>query len=344
MRLRLNQLQQHLQKGDFLPLYIVSGDEPLLSQESGDLIRTQLRQAGFTERESYQVGTGFDWGTIIEAANSLSLFGDRKLIEVRFPTAKIDDKGKKALTEYLAHKNTDTVLVLFFPKVDKRFTSTKWFQSIENEGALLQIWPIEGNQLSQWVHQRMMQAGLQPSPDAVALMVERVEGNLLAAAQEIEKLTLLVEPGPIDANTVQNVVSDQARYNLFDLVDEALKGNLSHALKMLNFLKATGTEPTIILWALAKELRTLESIANSVDQGIPAAKAFKDLRVWDNRKPILQAALQKHTCAAFKNAIIEAGRIDHGIKGIQTYDPWTGFRNILLMLSGRDISAFQPTH
>ncbi len=334
VKLKPSQLQQHLNQQSFLPLYIVSGDEPLLVQEACDQIRQAARASGFTERESYQVGPGFDWSMVLEAANSLSLFGDRKIIEVRFATAKVDDKGKKAISEYLKHQNPDTLLCLILPKLDKRFTSTKWFQGVEQESAHLAIWPIDAQQLPQWIQQRMRKAGLQPSEDAIKILVDRVEGNLLAANQEIEKLTLLVEPGPVDAQTVQAAVADQSHYDLFDLVDESLKGNLNHALKMLHYLKSSGSEPPLILWALTRELRTLASVSQKIERGMAASRVFKEQRIWDKRIPLFQKALNRLSSRAIQSALLEAVRIDHGIKGIAPYDPWTGFENILLTLSG----------
>ena len=333
MKQRNNQLQKHFSSQPWQPLYIISGDDPLLTQEACNCVRKAARDQGFTEREVFQVETGFDWSDLLESANSMSLFGDRKLLELRFPKAKIDDKGKKALTTYMENPSPDNLLLMIIPKVDKRFTSTQWFKALETQAGFCQIWPVEEHQLPQWIRERLMTAGYQPSHEAVDLLSERVQGNLLAAAQEIEKLALFIEPGPIDAATIENCVSDQARYNIYDLVDEAVQGNLTQALKMLNFLKSSGTEPTLILWALAKELRTLEAISYQVEQGAPPAKAFRDNRVWDNRKPVLQKALGKLRSNDFQKGILLATQADHSIKGMAKSNPWTLFQDVLMLLA-----------
>ncbi|MCG8672924.1 MAG: DNA polymerase III subunit delta [Pseudomonadales bacterium] len=342
MKLRANQLQSHFNGQQWMPLYIISGDEPLLTQEACDLVRQAARNKGFTEREVFQVETGFDWSDLLESANSMSLFGDRKLMELRFPKAKIDDKGKKALTAYMENPSPDNLLLIIFPKLEKRFTSTQWFKTLETQSALCQIWPIDEKQLPQWIRQRLTQAGYQPTNGAVELLAERVQGNLLAASQEVEKLTLFIEPGPIDEATIESCVSDHARYNIFDLVDQAVQGNLSQALKMLNFLKASGSEPTLVLWALAKELRTLESISYQVENGTPPAKAFRDNRVWDSRKPVLQKALGKLRSQDFQRGLNIASQADYSIKGLSQSNPWNHFEDILLTLAKKPVLGQLP--
>lgn len=336
MKLRTNQVSQHIKKAgqsnSLSPLYIVSGEDPLLMQETCDLLRAGARSAGFSERELYNVEAGFDWNSLLESTNSMSLFGDRKLLEVR--VKKLDEAGKKALNAYLEAPSDDNLMVLSMGKVDRKTLSTKWFQAIESKSALIQVWPIENHQLPQWIQQRMECKGLHPSPDATQLLTERVEGNLLAAAQEIDKLTLLIEPGPVNANTIQAAVANQSRYTQFELVDQAIQGNYVQALRILTFLQNSGTEPTAILWALSKDLRALEGISSSLENGQALAKAFRDFRVWDNRKPILQKALNKHNNKLFRATLIEAGNIDHAVKGIIKASPWVGFRNIIMMLSG----------
>ncbi|OUS28507.1 DNA polymerase III subunit delta [Gammaproteobacteria bacterium 45_16_T64] len=338
MKLRSNQINQHLKKASqsnsLLPLYIVSGEDPLLMQESCDLLRMGARAAGFSERELYSVESGFDWNQLLESTNSMSLFGDRKLIEIRLTKPKLDEAGKKALATYLTAPSQDNLIILTMGKLDRKTLNTKWFQAMENSSALIQIWPIENHQLPQWVQQRMESKGLHPSPDASQLLAERVEGNLLAAAQEVEKLALLIEPGPVNISTIRAAVANHSRYTQYELVDHAIKGNDIQALKILNFLENTGVEPIAILWALSKDLRALEGISTAVENGQAQARAFKDFRVWDNRKPLFHNALKKHRSTAFRSMLIEASYIDHSVKGLTNANPWIGFRNIILMLSG----------
>lgn len=338
MKLRANQITQHFKKAaqsnTLLPLYIVSGEDPLLTQEACDLLRQNARSAGFSERELYSVEAGFDWNQLLESTNSMSLFGDRKLLEIRLTKPKLDEAGKKALATYLSHPSDDNLIILSMGKLDRKTLNTKWFQGLENKSALIQIWPIENHQLPQWIQQRMESKGLQPSQDATQLLADRVEGNLLAAAQEVEKLTLLIEPGPVNINTIRAAVADHSRYTQYELVDHAIQGNATQALKILSFLEHSGTEPIAILWALAKDLRALEGIATATENGLAQARAFKDFRVWDNRKPIFQKALQKHKSTSFRLMLTEASYIDHAVKGLANANPWVGFKNIILMLSG----------
>ena len=339
MKLRANQLDKHFSSQPWQPAYLISGDEPLLTQEACDQVRRAARANGFTEREVFQVEAGFDWSDLLESANNMSLFGDRKLLELRFPKAKIDDKGKKAISQYMENPSPDNLLLIIFPRLEKRFTSTQWFKTLETQVGFCQIWPIDEKQLPQWIRQRLMNAGYQPTNEAVELLAERVQGNLLAAAQEVEKLTLFVEPGPLDGATIEACVSDHARYNIFDLVDQAVQGHLSQALKMLNFLRASGTEPTLILWALAKELRTLQAVSHQVENGIAPARAFRDARVWDNRKPLLQKALGKLSSQDFQRGLLIASQADRTIKGLAPGAPWNYFEDILLTLAKRPVPA-----
>jgi DNA polymerase III subunit delta len=335
LKLRPNQIKEHFAKGPLLPVYLLSGDEPLLMQEAADQIRTEARKAGITERELFLVENNFEWNHLLQAGNSMSLFGDRKLLEVRNEKGKFDDAAKKALATYCDNPNPDNILLLILPKIDKKTQSAKWFQQLETVGAFIQVWPVETAQLPQWIHQRMRGVGLEPTREAVQLLAERVEGNLLAAAQEVEKLILLRGEGPLDVRDIEEAVADHARYSLYDMVDEALQGNYSHAIKMLHFLRSSGTEPTVLLWALSKEIRTLAGMAQLIDNGLAPARALQEYKVWENRKPILQGALQRVPGRTFKHCLVEAARIDQAIKGLGQGDPWDGFTNLILWLAGK---------
>lgn len=335
MKLRPNQIREHFAKGQLLPLYLLSGDEPLLMQEAADQIRSEARRTGITERELFLVESGFEWNNLLQAGNSMSLFGDRKLLEVRNEKGKFDDAAKKALATYCNNPNPDNILLLILPKVDKKTQSAKWFQALESTGAFIQVWPVDTAQLPQWIHQRMHGVGLEPTREAVQLLAERVEGNLLAAAQEVEKLILLRGEGPLDVRDIEDTVADHARYNLYDMVDETLQGNYSHAIKMLNYLRASGTEPLAVLWPLAKEIRTLAGVSQLIENGLAPARALQEYKVWENRKAMLQGALQRVPGRTFKHCLVEAARIDQAIKGLGQGDPWDGFTNLILWLAGK---------
>lgn len=340
MKLSPAQLAKHLQ-GSLAPVYVVCGDEHLLCQEACDAIRQATRGQGFSERQVFNVETGFDWGQLIEAGASLSLFAEKRLIELRIPNGKPGDKGAAALLDYLARPAEDTVLLISLPKLDGSTQKTKWAKALIDgkDVQFVQIWPVDAAQLPQWIRQRLAQAGLAADQEAVEMIAARVEGNLLAAAQEMEKLKLLAEGGQINAETVQAAVADSARYDVFGLIDACLHGHASHALHMLEGLRGEGIEPPVILWALARELRLLAGIAQQYAQGLPLEKAFAQARppVWDKRRPLVSKALQRHSAQRWNQLLMDAQRIDAQIKGQAEGNPWTGLADLCLQLAGTRI-------
>ncbi|KRW71024.1 DNA polymerase III subunit delta [Stutzerimonas nitrititolerans] len=340
MKLPPAQLGKHLQ-GSLAPVYVVSGDEHLLCQEACDAIRAACRQQAFSERQVLSVESGFDWGQLLEAGANLSLFAERRLLELRIPSGKPGDKGAAALLHYLARPAEDTVLLISLPKLDGSTQKTKWAKALIDgkDVQFLQVWPVDAAQLPQWIRQRLSQAGLAADQEAVELIAARVEGNLLAAAQEIEKLKLLAEDGRVTADTVQAAVADSARYDVFGLIDAALQGHPEHSLRMLEGLRGEGIEAPVILWALARELRLLANIAQQYAQGVPLERAFSQARppVWDKRRPLVSKALQRHDVAGWQRLLMAAQLIDEQIKGQAEGDPWIGLSNLCLQLSGRRI-------
>ncbi len=338
MKLPPAQLGKHLQ-GPLAPVYVVSGDEHLLCQEASDAIRNACRQQGFAERQVLNVESGFDWGQLIEAGASLSLFAEKRLIELRMPSGKPGDKGAAAIIEYLARPAEDTVLLVSLPKLDGNTQKTKWAKALIDGKAVqfLQIWPVDAQQLPTWIRQRLSQVGLAADQDAVELIAARVEGNLLAAAQEIEKLKLLAEGGQVTVETVHAAVADSARYDVFGLIDAALLGQPEHVLQILTGLRGEGIEAPVILWAVAREVRQLANIAQQYSQGIPLDRAFSQARppVWDKRKPLVGKALQRHDAAGWQRLLADAQHIDEQIKGQAEGDPWIGLSTLCLQLSGR---------
>lgn len=338
MKLNPAQLGKHLQ-GQLAPVYVVSGDEPLLCQEACDAIRTSVRARDFSERQVFNAEANFDWGLLLEAGASLSLFAEKRLIEVRLPSGKPGDKGAAALLEYLSRPPEDTVLLLSLPKLDGSTQKTKWAKALIDgtDTQFIQIWPIEAHNLPQWIRQRLSQAGLAANQEAVDLIAARVEGNLLAAAQEIEKLKLLADGGQVDAATVQAAVADSARFDVFGLIDAALNGEPAHTLRTLEGLRGEGVEPPVILWALARELRLLGGLAQQYSQGVPLEKAFAAARppVWDKRRPLVTRALQRHPASRWNQLLQDAQRIDAQIKGQAPGDPWNSLARLALLLAGQ---------
>jgi len=341
MKLAPAQLNKHLQ-GALAPVYVVSGDDPLLCQEAADAIRSAARQQGFDERQVFSADANFDWGSLLLAGASLSLFAQRRLLELRLPSGKPGDKGAAALMEYCANPAEDTLLLISLPKLDGSAQKTKWGKALV-EGThcqFIQIWPVDAQQLPQWINQRLSQAGLSAQRDAVDLIAARVEGNLLAAAQEIEKLKLLADGNQITVETVQAAVADSARFDVFGLVDAILKGEAAHALRMLEGLRGEGVEPPVILWALARELRLLAGIAQQFSQGVPLDKAFSQARppVWDKRRPLVSKALQRLSAQRWAQLLQDAQRIDAQIKGQAEGSPWTSLARLSLLMAGQRLS------
>lgn len=337
MKLTPGQLDKHLQ-GRLSPVYAVSGDEPLLCQEACDAIRTAARNQGFGERQVFHVEANFDWGQLYEAGASLSLFAEKRLIELRMPSGKPGDKGASALLDYLNRPAEDIVLLLQLPKLDGSSQKTKWAKAlIEGQASqFIQIWPVDAGQLPQWINQRLSQAGLTATAEAVELIGARVEGNLLAAAQEIEKLKLVAADQKITAETVHAAVADSARFDVFGLIDAALAGQAGHALRMLEGLRGEGVEAPVILWGLAREVRQLATLALQHEQGLPLDRAFAQCRppVWEKRRPLLSRALQRHSAASWGQLLRDAQQIDAQIKGQAAGDPWAGLSRLTLKIAG----------
>ena len=332
MRLYPEKLADHLQQ-KLLPVYLVSGDEPLLLQECCDQIRQKARAENCNEREIIEGGvSNFNWQDILHSASNMSLFADRKLIELRLPSGKPGAEGSKALCEYLDIASGDDVLLIVSGKIDKQSTNSKWYKALDKAGVTVQVWPVDAKNLPRWLQQRVRNAGMSIDDDALRLLCERMEGNLLAAVQEVEKLKLLAADSKITMQTVTEAVSDNARYNLFDMADNALKGNASVSLRMLYGLRAEGTEPPVVLWALVREIRTLYEAQLDCDSGQNTQQALSSRRVWQNRMPLMQAALTRHNTHSLSLLLEQAARADGSIKGFADGKPWDNLSRLVITL------------
>lgn len=338
MKLNTNQLAKQLQT-ELSAIYIVAGDEPLLCMEAADAIRAAARAEGYSERQLFNVETNFDWSVLYDEAASMSLFAEKRILEFRLKTGSLSDKGE-ALLSYLQNPPQDTLLLISAPKLDVK---TKWVKTVIDSPLcqLIQVWPIEANQLPQWIRQRLSALGLSITADALELFSLRVEGNLLAAAQEIEKLKLLIgNDSSVDVDHIQAMVVDSARFDIFGLVDIALQGNATHSLRMLQGLRAEGAAETLVLWTLTKELRALMTLAQLAGQGIPLQKAFSQVRppIWSKRQGIFQQAIGRYTANQWGELLIKAQQVDAQIKGQAAGDCWQGLTDILLAMAGKPLS------
>ena len=337
MKLNATQLTRQLHD-DLAPVYVISGDEPLLTGEIADQIRRACRGAGCEEREVFQVERGFDWAQLYDASHALSLFAQKRLIELRIPNGKPGDEGAKALLAWLDDLPQDITLLISLPKLDGSTQRSKWAKALLDhpQTRFVQVWPVETAQLPNWMRDRLAAAGIQAEPDALELLSARVEGNLLAAAQEVEKLKLFCHTGVLNLETVSQVVTDSARFDVFGLADAMLQGQPQQALRILNGLRGEGVEPPVILWSLTRELRSLANMAQDVARGVPIERVFASQRppVWDKRKPLLSQALRRHPEQSWGQWLLQAQQVDEQIKGQRPGSPWDGIGRIVTEAAG----------
>jgi len=338
MRLYPEKLAAALER-QLLPVYLVFGDETLLVQECADAVRAAARRAGCSERVVLDAGDrGFAWRDLLDDAASLSLFGERRLIELRVPSGKPGSEGSQALQAYL-DQPADDILLIVAGKIDKASTNSKWFKAIDAAGATVQLWPVNAGELPRWLGQRAAARGLRIERDALELLAERVEGNLLAAVQELDKLELLGEGATIDADAVAAAVANSARYSLFSMIDVALAGRDADCLRMLHGLRAEGGQPASLTWALVRELELLLDLRIAIEGGRPAGQAMAAARVWKSRQAAVGAALGRHDSASCVGLLDLAFDVDAASKGFGAAKPWETLERLLLALSRNGVSA-----
>lgn len=319
MKIPLSKLEASLTK-PLLPCYLVAGDETLLVQEAMDAIRAAARNQDYGTREVHDVTAGFDWNVLATSAGSLSLFAEKRILEVRIPSGKPGRDGSAAIANLVQIAGDDLVILVETPKLDK--SAPKWVQAIESVGAYVQVWPLTQRELPSWIADRMKKTGLKPDADAVRLLTDRVEGNLLAANQEIEKLALLLGEGTVTGKDIELAVADSSRFNVYKLVDAAVEGQEARALRMLGRLRTEGMEPVIVMWALTRELRALATIAESTGSGANLASAMQKSGVWRSREALVRRCIGRHGKSSFYCLLQIARRADAAAKGQVALDPW----------------------
>jgi len=334
LKINANQLPSHLQK-NLAHCYLVTGDEHLLVSEALDTIREAARLHGFTSRELHVAAQGFDWAQLRDSSANLSLFAEKRIVELRLPTGKPGRSGSQVIVDLVERTDADLMLIVSSAKLDRSGQSSKWVKSIEAKGVHSQVWPIGVRELPGWIAGRMRQAGLQPDRDAVALIADRVEGNLLAAGQEIEKLRLILGEGKVSADDVSTAVANSSRYDVFKLVDAALGGDAKRALRILSGLRAEGVEPVIVIWALTRELRTLARLTDTVARGMDLASGMQKTGVWRNRQTLVRSCVSRHKHGDFHHLLKTASHADQAAKGQSRADPWQLSTDIVLGMSTR---------
>lgn len=334
MQLNANQLDQHLQRG-LKSLYTLHGDEPLLQQEAADAIRQSARAQGFTERTTHVVsGAHFDWSEVQAAAGSLSLFADKQMLEIRIPSGKPGKDGSVAIQQLAesAQGNDSTLLVFLLPRLDKATKTGAWFMALENNGVSIQVEPIDRKALPQWIAQRLHLQGQRvvsgiEGQQALQFFSDRVEGNLLAAHQEIQKLALLHPVGELSLAQIESAVLNVARYDVFKLSEAVLGGHLLRVQRMLDGLQAEGEAEVLVHWALAEDIRALKRVKDAMDSGRPLPMALRDNRIWGPKERLFERILPKLSSNALSELLQAAHQVDGIVKGLKLPDwpaaPWS---------------------
>ncbi|MDA8659366.1 DNA polymerase III subunit delta [Luminiphilus sp.] len=331
MSIKPEQLAQSL-SGELKRCYLVFGDETLIVEECADTIRAAARSAGCTEREIIDIAGAGDWQQLLQSAGSLSLFADRKLIEIRLPSGKPGTEGSKALQEYLS-LDTEDVLLIIAGKVDKQSQRAKWFTRIDQDGLAVQIWPIGRRELPGFLQQRLKGAGLRADSDAVQLLAERVEGNLLAAVQEVDKLKLLTTSEHVTVDTVLNSVLANARYSTFGLADTALSGDAVAALRTLRGLEAESTQPPAVLWPLNRDIALLAGLYDDCAKGQALSRAMNQRGVWRSRMALVQGAAERQNASGIARLQKLAFQADATVKGFEKGNPWDILDQLVVLLA-----------
>lgn len=337
MRIKLEQLAQHLQKQP-APLYTLFGDEPLLLQEAGDQIRSHAIRQGYTERELFVVEQHFDWRELLNEGSNLSLFGERKIIDLRIPSGKPGKEGGKAIEAYCGALPPDTVTLVTLPRIDKQGQATKWFKALESAGAMVPVYAVERGQLPDWIGQRLATQQQKADPAAVQFLADQVEGNLLAAHQEIQKLALLYPSGQLTFAQIKDVVLNVARYDVFQLADAMLAADAVRFSRILNGLQGEGTAPPLILATLAESIRQLIAVQQGLSAGQPTAQLLQSARIWGDRQKLVMAAVKRIKPQLLIQALSHAAAIDRMIKGVAQGDIWDALLQLGMKVGG---SAFQ---
>ena len=322
MIIQPDRLQNLLGSGNHKPAYLVFGDEPLQIMESLDTIRQALRDAGATERITMDVERGFDWDDLSATLSGMSLFAEQRIIELKLGDRKPDKKGAEKIDGFLSSPNSEDVLVLSANKLDRNQQKAKWFKALEKYGTVVQARQLSGRALESWIVSRAKAKNIYIEREVADLIATRAEGNMLAAAQELEKLSLANGDQKIDSETAMKAIADSARYDVFKLIDVVMSGDTTQAIRMLRGLREEGTEPIIINWALNKELRGLYDMSTEVDKGVPTSTVIAEAGIWRSRIAGMENTLRRKTMGSLRTLFLQSVGIDRMIKGSLSGNPW----------------------
>jgi DNA polymerase III subunit delta len=322
MRLSTEQLQQHLAR-DLKPLYAIYGDETLLALEASDRIRAKARTEGHTEREVLTVDSGFKWSELAFTGSSQSLFASRRVLELRIPTGKPGVEGAGALQSYCDALPPDTVTLVCLPGVDWRAQKAGWFEALDRAGVLVEAKPVARKALPEWIAGRLKAQGQDADRETLDFIADRGEGNLLAAHQEVQKLALLFPAGTVAYEQAREAVLDVARYDVFNLGEALLAGDVQHLARMVDGLRGEGVAPPLVLWAVAEEIRAIGRVLDAIATGRTPPQLWREARVWGNtHQALMQQNCRRFTKEQVEAAIVHAARVDRMVKGLIRGDVW----------------------
>lgn len=338
MQLKAEQITRTIESKGLSPIYMVSGDEPLQLNEVSDYIRQKAREQGVEERVVFDVIQGFDWKSLIQENATMSLFSSRRLIELRLGTSKPGQEGGKVLIEYAAQESGDNILLITTAKLEKQVQKSKWYQALNKIGMMIQVWPVEVARLPHWIDQRAKKYNKRIDKDAAQLIADNVEGNMLAASQEINKLCLLIDDDQITVDSVISAVTDSARFDVFSAIECAYAGETKRLLRMLDGLRGEGLEPMAIYGALMWDYRRLCTLSHHLSCGVALEKLFTEYRIWgDKRKQAIRAILHRHPRKKLHALLRQANKLDKIIKSADRQIAWNDLVTLLLAFSGHDV-------
>lgn len=343
MQLRPDQLRNNLIAGP-APVYLLCGEEPLQHRECMDMLRKAAKHYGYDEREVYTADAKFDWNTLSVAANELSLFSTKRLIEIHLPSGKPADKGV-ALSDYCENPPADVMLLIIAGKIEAATRKSKWYKAVDRVARIIIVWPIEGHALNQWLNKRLLAKGLKLSADSLQLINDRVEGNLLAADQEIEKLSLLYtlkdQMLSLDHEQVAYAVFDNARYNIFDLFDCALAGDLKRASRILSALQREGQPIMLVMTLIAKEVRMLAKMSAIMQQSHNVEAALKSFYIFPKRKNLISQSVRNSQLEHWQNLLKNLLVADKMAKGMEVGDPWEMMQLLLADIANQSYLSLE---
>jgi DNA polymerase-3 subunit delta len=336
MQLRAEALDAHVAK-TLAPLYVITSDEHLLALEAADKIRKAARAQGYSERDVLSVERNFKWGELLAANQAMSLFGDKKLIELRIPSGKPGKDGGAALQAYAKDLSPDNLTLITLPKLDWQTQKAAWVAALQQSAVYIDIPSIERNALPGWIANRLAAQGQSADRASLDFIADRVEGNLLAAHQEIQKLGLLHEAGKLTQEQVQDAVLNVARYDVFKLSEAMLAGDPARLIRMLEGLKGEGEALPLVLWAVSEEIRTLLKLKAAMAQGRPLPALMKEYRIWGPRERMMEPALRRVSLATLEAAMQQAAQVDKMVKGLRAKqfagDAWDAMLQLALKVA-----------